>query len=53
MGVATVFYKKSTHSQHILTTVTGSPAITSSIWMVTDCEPCLSSKYGDVTLTLQ
>jgi len=35
------------------TTVTGSPAITDSVWMVTGRKPDLSSKYGDMSLTLQ
>ena len=44
---------KFTQSQHIYTTVTGSPAITGSLWMVTDGEPGLISKYSDMPLTLQ
>jgi len=40
-------------SQRIFTTVTGSPATTGSFWMVTNCEPGLSSKYGDMLSQLQ
>jgi len=42
-----------TQSQHNFTTVTGSPVITGSFRMVTNREPGLCSKYGDVPLPLQ
>jgi len=48
----TVFYKIVMQSQYIFTTVTGSP-ITGSFWTVTDSEPSLSSKYGNVPLLLK
>jgi len=54
MGVAYHIAPYSTNSHSIFfTTVTGSPAITGSFRMVTDHEPDLSSKYGNVPLTLQ
>ena len=56
MGVAyhiALYSIKFMQAQHIFTTVTGLPAITGSFWTVTDREPGLSSKYGDVHLTLQ
>ena len=46
-----VFYKEITQSQHFFTTVTGSSANTGSFWTVTDREPGLSTKYGNVSLT--
>jgi len=47
-----IVYKEITQSQHIFITVTGSPAITGSFWTVTDREPGLSTKYGNVSLTI-
>ena len=38
---------------YIFAIVTGSPTITGCLWIVRDHEPGLSSKYGDVSFTLQ
>jgi len=53
LHIAPYSTKNVPQSQHMLTAVTGSPAITSSFGTVTDSEPGLSSKYGNVPLMMQ